>query len=54
MDHSILICAGIATVEIIIRDVPFLWRPLSSEYGALRHIIQNVLLGWTCLQAWLL
>ena len=39
----ILVVAAIATVEIIIRDVPQLWRQ-SSEYEALHSIIQNVLL----------
>src|ERR1700752_122407 len=39
----ILVAAVIATVEIIIRDIPMLWRT-SSEYGALHEIIQDVLL----------
>ena len=39
----ILIAAGIATVEIVIRDFPQLWRQ-SSEYDALHVIIQNLLL----------
>ena len=39
----ILIAAAIATVEIIIRDIPLLWRA-SSEYDALHEIIQDVLL----------
>ena len=39
----ILVAAGIATVEIIIRDVPLLWRA-PSEYQALHAIIQDVLL----------
>ena len=39
----ILVAAAIATFEIIIRDVPQLWR-ISSEYEALHSIIQNVLL----------
>jgi len=39
----ILVVAAIATVEIIIREVPLLWRQ-SSEYEALHLIIQNVLL----------
>ena len=39
----ILVAAGIATVEIIIRDVPMLWRQV-SEYDALHQIIQDVLL----------
>lgn len=39
----ILVAAGIATVEIIIRDIPMLWRS-SSEYDALHEVIQDVLL----------
>ena len=39
----ILVAAAIATVEIIIRDVPMLWRQV-SEYDALHLIIQDVLL----------
>ena len=39
----ILVAAAIATVEIIIRDVPQLWRH-TSEYDALHVIIQNLLL----------
>jgi hypothetical protein len=39
----ILIAAAIATVEIIIRDIPLLWRA-TSEYDALHEIIQDVLL----------
>src|SRR5690349_12358941 len=39
----ILVAAGIATVEIIIRDIPQLWRQ-GSEYDALHSIIQNLLL----------
>jgi uncharacterized membrane protein (DUF373 family) len=39
----ILVAAAIATFEIIIRDVPILWRS-ASEYEALHLIIQNVLL----------
>lgn len=39
----ILIAAGIATVEIVLRDFPQLWRQ-SSEYEALHVIIQNLLL----------
>jgi hypothetical protein len=39
----ILVAAGIATVEIIIRDFPQLWRN-ASEYEALHAIIQNILL----------
>lgn len=39
----ILVAAAIATVEIIIRDIPLLWRA-TSEYDALHEIIQDVLL----------
>jgi hypothetical protein len=39
----ILAVAAIATVVIIVRDVPMLWRA-SSDYEALHQIIQNVLL----------
>ena len=39
----ILVAAGIATVEIILRDFPTLWRN-ASEYEALHAIIQNILL----------
>ena len=39
----ILVAAAIATYEIIIRDVPMLWRQ-TSEYDALHQIIQDVLL----------
>src|ERR1044071_983070 len=39
----ILVAAAIATVEIIMRDVPMLWRQ-PSEYEALHQIIQDVLL----------
>ena len=39
----ILIAAAIATVEIILRDFPQLWRQ-GSEYDSLHQIIQNLLL----------
>lgn len=39
----ILIAAAIATFEIIIRDIPLLWRA-GNEYDALHEIIQDVLL----------
>lgn len=39
----ILVSAAIATVEIIIRDIPLLWHA-SNEYDALHEIIQDVLL----------
>ena len=38
-----LVAAAIATFEIIVRDVPSLWRA-PSEYEALHQIIQDVLL----------
>ena len=39
----ILVAAAIATVEIILRDIPLLWRA-TNEYDALHEIIQDVLL----------
>jgi hypothetical protein len=39
----ILAAAAIATVEIVIRDFPQLWRQ-ANEYDALYQIIQNILL----------
>ena len=39
----ILVVAAIATFEIIIHEVPLLWRT-PSEYDALHHIIQSLLL----------
>jgi uncharacterized membrane protein (DUF373 family) len=39
----ILVAAAIATVVIIMRDVPLLWRA-PSEYDALHYVIQNLLL----------
>ena len=39
----ILIAAAVATVEIVVRDFPTLWRP-GNEYDALHQIIQNILL----------
>lgn len=39
----ILAAAAIATFEVIIRDIPLLWRG-GSEYDALHVIIQDVLL----------
>ena len=39
----ILVAAAIGTFEIIIRDVPLLWRQ-ANEYDALHQIIQDVLL----------
>lgn len=39
----ILVAAAIATFEIIIRDIPMLWRQ-TNEYDALHQIIQDLLL----------
>jgi len=39
----ILVAAAIGTFEVIIRDVPLLWRQ-ASEYDALHQIIQDILL----------
>jgi hypothetical protein len=39
----ILIAAAIATVEIVVRDYPLLWRQ-ANEYDAMSQIIQNILL----------
>lgn len=39
----ILVAAAIATVEIILRDIPMLWRA-GNEYDALHEVIQDVLL----------
>ena len=39
----ILIAAAVATFEIIVRDIPMLWRQ-TNEYDALHQIIQDVLL----------
>jgi uncharacterized membrane protein (DUF373 family) len=39
----ILIAAAIGTFEIIVRDIPQLWRQ-QNEYDALHQIIQDVLL----------
>lgn len=39
----ILVAAAIGTFEIIVRDIPMLWRA-TNEYDALHEIIQDVLL----------
>ena len=39
----ILVAAAVATFEIIVRDIPMLWRQ-TNEYDALHQIIQDVLL----------
>jgi hypothetical protein len=39
----ILVAAAVATVEIVIRDFPPLWRP-GNEYDALHQVIQDILL----------
>ena len=40
----IVVAAAIATVEILIRDFPLLWRPSVNEYDVLHHVIQSILL----------
>ena len=39
----ILVAAAIATFEVIIHDIPMLWRQ-TNEYDALHQIIQDLLL----------
>lgn len=39
----ILIAAAIAAVDIIVRDIPQLWRQV-NEYDVLHQVIQNILL----------
>lgn len=39
----ILIAAAIAAVDIIVRDIPQLWRP-GNEYDVLHQVIQDILL----------
>ncbi len=39
----ILVAAAIASVEIIVRDIPQLWRQ-GNEYDVLHQVIQNILL----------
>jgi uncharacterized membrane protein (DUF373 family) len=39
----ILVAAAIGTFEIIVRDIPMLWRA-NNEYDALHEVIQDVLL----------
>lgn len=40
----IVVAAAIATVDILIRDFPQLWRPGGNEYDALHRVIQSILL----------
>ena len=40
----IVVAAAIATVDILIRDFPQLWRPSVNEYDVLHHVIQSILL----------
>jgi len=40
----IVIAAAIATVDILIREFPQLWRQTGSEYDVLHRVIQNILL----------
>ncbi|MEP7076024.1 MAG: hypothetical protein ABI878_09445 [Acidobacteriota bacterium] len=40
----LLIAAGIAAIDTVVRDFPTLWRPQQDEYGILLKIIENLLL----------
>ncbi len=40
----IVVAAAIATVDILIRDFPQLWRQTGNEYAVLHHVIQSILL----------
>lgn len=40
----LLIAAGIAAIDTIVRDFPTLWRPQQDEYGIMLKIIENLLL----------
>ena len=40
----IVVAAAIATVDILIRDFPQLWRQTGNEYDVLHHVIQSILL----------
>ena len=40
----IVVAAAIATVDVLIRDFPQLWRPSVNEYDVLHHVIQSILL----------
>ena len=40
----IVIAAAIATVDILTRDFPQLWRQSGNEYDVLHRVIQNILL----------
>ena len=40
----IVIAAMIATVDILIRDFPQLWRQTGNEYDVLHRVIQSILL----------
>jgi len=40
----IVIAAAIATVDILIREFPQLWRQTGSEYDVLHRVIQSILL----------
>lgn len=40
----IVAAAGIAAVDILIRDFPQLWRRTGNEYDVLHHVIQSILL----------
>ena len=40
----IVLAAAIATVDILIRDFPQLWRQTGNEYDVLHRVIQSILL----------
>ena len=40
----IVVAAAIATVDVLIRDFPQLWRPSVNEYDVLHRVIQSILL----------
>ena len=40
----IVVAAAIATVDILIRDFPLLWRQSADEYAVLHRVIQSILL----------
>jgi len=40
----IVVAAAIATVDVLIRDFPQLWRPNGNEYDVLHRVIQSILL----------
>jgi hypothetical protein len=40
----IVAAAVIATIDVLIRDFPQLWRQTANEYDVLHHVIQSILL----------